>query len=187
MNIFCVDKDPKVAAESLCDKHIVKMIIESAQMLSAAIDVNYKFMLRGDPETKPIEQLGLPGYPPAHIKHPCTMWVIESLANYKWLLVHMRSLCNEYRLRYDKVHKTEGCLMTYEGQIPNMFFPKERRTQFVQAMPEKYKQKDPIKAYRDFYNMEKFPFAKWKHGQVPSWFVGAPTYYIELENSNATL
>tara|TARA_X000001316_G_C922431_1_gene37817 strand:- start:6905 stop:7474 length:570 start_codon:yes stop_codon:yes gene_type:complete len=186
LNIFVLDRDPVEAAKMQCDRHVVKMIIESAQMLSAAIDVNYKFMLRGDPETKPSEQLGLPGYPPAHIKHPCTMWVIDSLGNYKWLIKHMRALCYEYRLRYGKVHKSEGCLMIYEGQIDNLFFPKEKRTEFVKAMPDKYKVKDPVISYRVFYNMDKFPFAKWKLGNVPDWYTGGPTYHVELENSDAS-
>ena len=36
MNIFYVDKDPKTAAKMMCDKHIIKMILESAQMLCTA-------------------------------------------------------------------------------------------------------------------------------------------------------
>ena len=182
MNIFVLDRDPVVAAKMQCDKHVVKMILECAQMLSAAVDVNYKIHLRGDVTKKPSEQLGLPGYPPAHIKHPCTMWVRESSSNYKWLLKHMRALCNEYSRRYGKTHSQEGLLMLYEGQMPHLYFDKSRRTAFVQAMPEKYKDKDPVKAYQAFYNMDKFPFAKWKLGSVPEWFTGAPTYYVELEN-----
>lgn len=186
MNIFVLDRNPVVAAQMQCDSHVVKMIVECAQMLSAAVDVNYKFMLRGNSQVKPSEQLGLPGYPPAHIKHPCTMWTIESLGNYKWLVKHMRALCLEYSRRYKKVHKCEGLLMIYEGQIPHLFFPKNKRTQFVQAMPDKYKDKDPVKAYRNFYNMDKFVFAKWKDGNAPSWFTGAPQYVVELENDNAS-
>ena len=181
MNIFVLDKDPIVAAQTQCDKHVVKMIIECAQMLSAAVDVNYKFHLRGDATKKPSEILGLPGYPPAHVKHPCTMWVIESLSNYKWLIKHMRALCMEYTRRYGKTHSQESLLMIYDSQMPHLFFEKTRRTQFVQAMPEKYKDKDPVKAYRTLYNMDKFTFCKWKLGNVPEWYTGAPQYFIELE------
>ena len=181
MNIFVLDRNPVTAAKMQCDKHVVKMIIECAQMLSATVDVNYKFHLRGDATKKPSEVLGLPGYPPAHVKHPCTMWVMESLGNYKWLLKHMRALCYEYRLRYGKVHKQESLLMIYEGQMPHLFFDNTRRTEFVQAMPDKYKDKNPVKAYQNFYNMDKFPFAKWKDGNVPEWYTGGPQYVIELE------
>lgn len=182
MNIFVLDKDPIIAAKMQCDKHVVKMIIECAQMLSAAVDVNYKFHLRINSEIKPSVQLGLPGYPPAHIKHPCTMWVIESLGNYRWLLKHMRALCLEYSNRYKKVHKQESLLMIYEAQISHMFFNQTKRTGFVQAMPEKYKDPDPVKAYQNLYNMDKFVFAKWKMGNVPKWFTGAPQYIVELDN-----
>jgi len=181
LNIFVLDRNPVTAANMQCDKHIVKMIIESAQMLSATVDVNYKVHLRGDVTKKPSEQLGLPGYPPAHVKHPCTMWVMESLGNYKWLIKHMRALCSEYTRRYGKVHSQEGLLMIYEGQLPHLFFDQTRLTEFVQAMPDKYKDKNPVKAYQNFYNMDKFPFAKWKTGNVPDWYVGGPQYYIELE------
>ena len=181
MNIFVLDRNPITAANMQCDKHVVKMIIESAQMLSATVDVNYKVHLRGDATKKPSEQLGLPGYPPAHVKHPCTMWVMESLGNYKWLIKHMRALCREYTRRYGKTHSQERLLMIYEGQLPNLFFDQDRLTQFVQAMPEKYKDKNPVKAYQNFYNMDKFHFAKWKTGNVPEWFTGAPQYIVELE------
>lgn len=177
MNIFILDRDPKIAAQMQCDKHVVKMIVECSQMLSAVLDSNSttKYGI------KPSEQFNTSGYPPAHIKHPCTLWAMESLGNYKWLVNHMRGLCVEYSRRYNKVHSLEGLLMIYEGQIPNLKFAKDKRTAFVQAMPEKYKDKDPVKAYHNYYNMDKFTFAKWKTGNVPDWYTGAPQYVIELE------
>ena len=36
MNIFVLDKDPHIAAQMHCDRHVPKMIVESAQMLSTA-------------------------------------------------------------------------------------------------------------------------------------------------------
>ena len=35
MNIFALAKSPEVSAQMACDKHVVKMILESAQMLCA--------------------------------------------------------------------------------------------------------------------------------------------------------
>lgn len=191
MNIFVVDKNPKTAAEMLCDKHIVKMIIESCQMLSAAMDSNYKseyikpfleaFGHEGQP---PSSYYGCPQYPKAHMKHPCTLWVRESSANYKWLLKHLRGQCLEYRRRYNKVHKLEGLCMVYSGQFQYLEFEKDTLTPFVQAMPDRYKDSDPVKAYQSYYIYEKFPFAKWKMGNKPAWFY-EPVVHVELEDAAA--
>ena len=70
MNIFVLDSDPKVAATMLCDKHVVKMILESAQMLSTVAHTNGH----------------IPRYRPTHSKHPCTLWAGESKSNWQWLV-----------------------------------------------------------------------------------------------------
>lgn len=182
MNVFCLDKDPVKAAEMMCDKHIVKMILESCQILSAVIDENYLDEYKGSTDSKPSNQLGCPGYPPAHVKHPSTMWAIESKGNAKWLIKHLRGLISEYHKRYQNTHKLEGCVMIYEAQLQYCKFKKDRRTEFTQAITDKrWHRKDPIEAYRTYYNMEKFMFAKWKLGNIPSWFTGPPSYNINFE------
>lgn len=186
MNIFVLDRNPRKAAQLMCDKHVVKMIVETCQILSAVLDNNY------DPKLnkygiKPSEQFGTAGYPKAHFKHPCTMWAMESEGNYKWLVSHLRGLCIAYSDRYNKVHSMESQLMIFDSQLQYLKFEKKRLTEFVQAMPDKYKDKDVTKAYQNYYNMDKFTFAKWKNGKVPTWFVGAPQYNIELEGTYATL
>ena len=87
MNIFVVNDDPKVAAQNLCDKHVVKMILESAQMLCSAF------------------KNGEAPYKRSYYNHPCTKWARESQVNYEWLLTHAYELCEEYLLRYGKIHK----------------------------------------------------------------------------------
>ena len=78
----------------------------------------------------------------------------------------------------------ESQLMIFEGQLPWLTFAKDRKTEFVQAITDKrWHRKDPIEAYRTYYNMEKFVFAKWKMGNVPDWFTGAPKYEVILETS----
>ena len=72
MNIFYLDSDPYVAAKMHCDKHVVKMILESAQMLSTAHRV-----LDGDEYA---DERGL--YKMAHKNHPSTIWVRTSTDNY---------------------------------------------------------------------------------------------------------
>ena len=116
MNIFVLDRNPKIAAYMMCDKHVVKMILESAQMLSAVLYCDYKDEYKGS--DKPvIEQFGLPGYPKAHAKHPCTLWARQSKQNAMWLVQHMRALCLEYTKRYNKVHKQDGIHLVYEAQL----------------------------------------------------------------------
>jgi hypothetical protein len=187
MNIFVLDRDAKKAAQMQCDKHVVKMIVETCQMLSAVMDNNYSPLYSGNDNLKPSERFGTAGYPKAHIKHPCTMWTMQSKGNYKWLIKHLRALCVEYSNRYNKVHSCEGQLSIFEAQMEYMTFPSDRRTAFVQAMPDKYKDKDPVKAYHNYYNMDKFTFAKWKNSSKPKWFVGAPTYTVTLEDNYAAL
>jgi len=169
MNIFCLSSNPKEAAQMMCDKHVVKMIIESCQMLSAVLDRNYKDEYKSG-ELTPSQQFGLPQYPKAHMKHPCTMWSYESKENYLWLLKHLEALCLEYTRRYGKTHKLSGTIMVYKGQYQYLNFEKVSLTQFVQAMPDDVKHENPIQAYRDYYNKYKSYFAKWKMGNVPYWY-----------------
>ena len=152
MNIFVVDRDPKIAATMLCDKHVVKMIVETAQMLCTAAS-----------------KLGhhVP-YKPTHARHPCTLWTGESLSNWNWLVQHGTALCEEYTLRYKKIHKTQSIIewCRDSGVAPTNDIG---LTPFRLAMPEKYKCVDPVKSYREYYIGEKSRFAKWKTSS-PSWW-----------------
>jgi hypothetical protein len=86
MNIFVLDRDAKKAAQMQCDKHVVKMIVETCQMLSAVMDNNYSPLYSGNDNLKPSERFGTAGYPKAHIKHPCTMWTMQSKVTINGLL-----------------------------------------------------------------------------------------------------
>ena len=97
MNIFYLDKNPKIAAQMQCDKHVVKMILESAQMLCTAHRV-----LDGDDYAN---KMGL--YKLAHKNHPSTIWVRSSYKIIEWLYDHMIALMNEYTYRYGKKHATD--------------------------------------------------------------------------------
>lgn len=159
MNIFVLDKDPQRAAKMQCDKHIVKMPLETAQMLSTAHQVI------GSPAPK--EEI----YKKTHVNHPCSKWVRENSNNYKWTLNHFKALLNEFKSRYKKDHAT-GELLPHLEKCPNL--PKERmeceRTDFVQAMPEEYKGEDAVKAYRRYYVGEKSEFAEWDRSKKPEWY-----------------
>lgn len=157
MNIFILHDDPKIAASYLCDKHVVKMLVESFQMLCTVR------RLYGDIESKL--------YKPTHIHHPCTEWVSESKQNYKWLLVHTEAMHEQYMLRYNKIHFSYRLLYDLvKEDIKDQ--PDIGLTPFALAMPDKFKQKDAVRAYRSFYIHEKYFFAKWTNPSFPPyWFV----------------
>lgn len=98
MNIFVTSDDPYECARNLDDKRVIKMILESAQMLSTAM-----------------HELGIPGapYKKTHVNHPCSVWARQSRRNYFWLLEHMQGLCMEYKHRYNKTHKCANFIHTF--------------------------------------------------------------------------
>ena len=152
MNIFVLDEDIETCARYHCDKHVVKMILESAQMLCT---VNSKLGLNTP-------------YKPVHPKHPCTLWAGTSLSNWKWLKELSYHLNNEYVRRYNKpYHKSWKVIESLE--IPNI--EDIGLTRFAQAMPPMYKQEDSVNAYREYYRGEKREFATWKNTEIPSWWI----------------
>ena len=183
MNIFVLHKDPRIAASMMCDKHVVKMIVETNQLLSAVLDLNYKPELITEKDEKGYhvsKQLGLASYPIAHRKHGCTLWAAEARDNYRWLLRHLQWMCYEYYKRYGKIHSLENRLMIYRGQEQHLNFKRKTMTPFYQGMPDDVKDKDVVKAYRDYYNKYKFTFAKWKDYNIPFWY-NPPQYTVQLE------
>lgn len=153
MNIFILDDSPAIAARMLCDKHVVKMILESAQLLCTVYGV------------------GAP-YKPTHKNHPCTKWVRESQQNYDWLCAHAHEMCAEYERRYKKIHKSKAVISfcSVLSTLPNVGL-----TQFAQAMPDQYKNNSAVTAYRNYYIGEKSKFAVWKHCAQPNWWVNQNT------------
>ena len=157
MNIFYLDPHPAVAARQCCDKHVVKMILESSQMLSTA----HRVLDKTDNELL---------YKEAHKNHPSTKWVRQSHLNYQWLYAHFVALGEEYTARYGKVHmsiiKLKNFLKSPPKRIPQSLF-----TDPPQCMPDIYKQDCSVDAYRAYYIGDKANFATWKSPSVmPSWW-----------------
>jgi hypothetical protein len=152
MNIFVLDKNPQNAAIMMCDKHVVKMIVETAQMLCT--------VARNNGHDAP--------YRSTHARHPCTLWAAETRGNWDWLVQHGMALCSEYTRRYGKTHKTQAVMEwarnSNVGPTASL-----RLTPFRLAMPPQYKQACPVQSYRDYYMGEKSRFAKWKLG-APYWW-----------------
>ena len=161
MNIFYLDRNPKIAAQMMCDKHVVKMILESAQMLSTAHRV-----LDGDDRAN---ETGL--YKMAHKNHPSTIWVRASSENYRWLWKHMDALLKEYTHRYGKHHATER-LRNILYMPPLNIVHGVPLTDPPQCMPELCKGEDTVLAYQNYYIIEKSGFARWTKRGIPTWFLG---------------
>ena len=177
MNIFYLDKDPKTCAEMHCDKNVVKMIIEYAQLMSTAHRV-----LDGDPYVsqtlggRRIQRWKHPNsnmegrlYKASHVNHPSGIWTRKTVSNYLYLHGLWEELCKEYTYRYGKIHLTEEKLSDILCHLPENI-PQGTLTEFAQAMPEYCKKKNPVDAYRFYYVNEKDGFAKWTKRKVPDWY-----------------
>lgn len=159
MNIFAVDTCPEKSARALPDKLIVKMPLESAQMLCTA----HRLL---SPE-KYCTQFDI--YKPAYVNHPCTIWARQTHENYRWLLLHFITLCEEYHFRYGKIHLSWTKLWDGLKTFP-MMIDEGELTPFAQAMPEQYKSDNHIWSYRKYMIGEKH-YAKWEKGRAkPNWW-----------------
>ena len=148
MNIFYLDSDPVKAAQIQYNKHVVKMILESAQMLCTA------HHCYGNAEQK----LNVP-YKQAHLNHPSTIWARQCKANYRWLYLHMMALGYEYTKRYDKMHASIVKCAKFLN-IPPVHIPDGEFCEPPQAMPDQYKVPGcSITAYWNYYEGEKYKVA----------------------------
>lgn len=153
MNIFILDQEPELAAQYHCDKHVVKMILESAQLLSTC---NRYFGLDE-------------GYKSTHVNHPCAKWVRESLSNYYWLMHLAIFLNNEYRYRYNKSVNHKSLEVILELSTPPGLVD-IGLTPFAQAMPDEYKSENAVEAYRLYYLLEKRSILTYTKRSPPKWF-----------------
>lgn len=170
MNIFVVHENPRIAARMLCNEHVVKMTLESTQMLATVLirhgvtdDVLRRFGV--------LTKTGRP-YRATHLSHPCVMWANESRQAFDWLATHALALATEYGLRFGKNHACTvpilGCVLIAQTQTlpqPFVFGPMKP---FPQAMPDEHKvPNDAVRAYRSYYHEK---CANWAEaGRPPKW------------------
>jgi hypothetical protein len=143
MNIFYIHASPIISAKAMSSKHVVKMILESAQLLSTA---HHKLHSDIAPNL----------YKPTHVNHPSNVWVRESVKHYEWLYQHFIALCDEYSNRYHKVHRTYTKLNEYLKITPSAL-QDNGFTEPPCAMPDVYKDNtSSLLSYRKYYESEKF-------------------------------
>ena len=144
MNIFYLDPSPRRAVDFMSDKHIVKMVLESAQLLCTAHQI-----LDSNTHIDGVEL-----YKVAHKNHPSSIWVRSNIHHYNWLYEHFVELSNEYTQRYKKTHTTYSKLSHVLSKAPRNI-PSKPFELPPQCMPDKYKHKSTVKAYLTYYAHEK--------------------------------
>jgi len=154
MNIFLLDTDTKKCAQYHCDKHVVKMILETAQLLCGVHHMT--------------NQITEAPYKLSHRNHPCSIWARESLSNYLYLCELGLELCKEYTYRYGKRHKSQDVIEWCLINKPNI--ADKEFTEPARAMPDEYKSNCVVESYRNYYMGEKSKIAVWKNRETPEWF-----------------
>lgn len=153
MNIFYLDRDIEKCVQYHCDKHVVKMILEYAQLLSSVHHMT-------GTGSESIYRL-------THKNHPDAIWARTSLANYEYLFSLAILLGEEYTYRYNKVHKSIGVI----EQMPYPKLPDLPFNEPPKCVHDDFKQiPDVVEAYREYYKRDKRDFCVWTKRPIPDWF-----------------
>lgn len=181
MNIFYIDSNPMVCAKMHNDKHVVKMIVEYAQLLSSAHRIIDGVESIGLSKSGRKQKLYvLPDdreqvlYKATHANHPSAKWTRHCWSNYFWLYSMWTHLLDEYAHRYGKRHACER-LLAHLARAPNNISTAYQFSSPWRAMPDQYKvlRSEPdytVKSYRAYYLGEKVKMSRWTNREMPDWF-----------------
>ena len=186
MNIFYLDRDAKRAAQMHIDKHVVKMILEYAQLLSTAHRILDGTLVEGLSKSgRKAKRYQLPDqrdsllYTATHSNHPSAVWCRQTSMNYDWLYSLFVETCNEYTYRYGKIHVTDDKLRHALSHRPKNIGKSEIWQDPTPAMPDAYKVAgDGVQSYRNYYVGDKRDMSRWTNREMPTWFAdGINTLY----------
>jgi len=165
MNIFFLHTNPRKCARWHCDKHVVKMLLETCQLLYSA----HWMLGRVDFSSAPLRKDGGRGYKKAHWNHPCAKWVRMSLSCYKWLTTLGLELLREYEFRYPG--RLHGCAahIQWLHYNPPPGLVDIGWIEPARAMPDIYKSVDPVTSYRKYYNGAKSRMLTYTGRHIPHW------------------
>ena len=153
-----------MSAIQLCDKHVVKMVLETAQMCSTA-------MHYWD-QAKYMDHV----YKSAYVNHPMTVWVRDNIHNLASAVIHGLDIGREYTYRYGKDHKSTKVLEEISDVFRNRLIWADENTSLhtepPQCMPDEFKCDDYVEAYRAYYRKDKRYILQWTGRPVPEW-IGA--------------
>jgi hypothetical protein len=161
MNLFILDTDPTKCAEYHCDKHVVKMPTETAQMISFVYH-DKDFWNNHLPEC-------IMGFSKTHYKHPCSIWIRESLSNFKFACKLGIALYEEYQFRYNKPDKHQRCKNIFEFALQNPPDIQDKGlTPFALAMDDCFiKYDSAIQNYQEYYRIGKSHILNWTKRKRP--------------------
>ena len=195
MNRFKIESTPEECARSLCDSHVVKMVLEEGQMLSTVHRVVDGKEITGKTKSgRNQKQWVLPDrrekslYKACHVNHPCTVWARETVGNYKWAFRFFDAVAKEYTWRYERDHKTHDKLNWLLRSPPCNINRSLELTPFPLAMgaaPYCIDEENPIQSYRDYYWSKRDNFDMvWTKREKPSWFKSTKRFRMaELAHS----
>lgn len=157
MNIFVLDEDPVVAAHMACNAHVVKIAIETYQMLHIPFHLQgLRAMTKG----------------PSHKNHPVSVWLRESRENFEWSCEYGIALCEEYWVRYGKdkgrQHACRDKVLFAYKQRKRLAFDSRGLTPFAQAMPEECRRDSAVEAYKVYYETCKRHLFSWSKEEPPA-------------------
>lgn len=169
MNIFAISYSPVESAQWQHDKHVVKMLLETAQMLST----NAILVPEWREKCEDITTL----YKPAYVNHPCTIWARTTLGNFRWLVEHGYALWREYDYRFGGMHKSFSHVIQplYHRCYNDFDYGSTDMTPFAVAMPDQYKVPgNAVQSYQNYYVAEKIMTnSKWtgrdRIADLPGW------------------
>lgn len=175
MNIFHLDSSPVVSAQFAVDRHVVKMVLETCQLLSTAHRVIDGAPVKSKSKTgRSVTRYVLNDhresvlYQATHINHPSSVWCRASTENYKWLHEHLEALLIEYTYRYGKIHSCaplSQALKSVPLNIKHGLF-----TQPTPAMDKSYIiSSDSVENYRNYYKQGKQHLHRWTNREKPFW------------------
>ena len=174
MNMFYLSTRPKECAEWSVNSHCVKMILESAQLLSTAHRVLDGVQYIDASSGRKIKRWRLDDdregilYSATHVNHPSAVWARQSNNNYNWLWCYLYEHCKEYTRRYGKVHKIEQDGLLERLKTPPNNIPVGHFFQPPSAMDAKYIISEDARVnYRNYYKIGKAHLHKWKSPALP--------------------
>jgi hypothetical protein len=155
MNIFVLSNDPIQSARLQCDKHVVKMCLETAQLLCSIFPPN------------------VAPYKKTHYNHPCAKWTRYSIQNYNWLVDHGVALCKEYEHRYNKQHACLKIILWCKDNVKNYmeYFDGNKLSIHPKCMPDNCKVPSVTDSYKKYYKLYKKEFATYTNRDTPDWML----------------
>jgi hypothetical protein len=159
MNIFLLNNKINKSVQMLHDKHVVKMVLETTQLLSSVHHI-----LESPADKSKI-------YKVTHKNHPCAVWARYSNLTYNWLIEYGLAICAEYTHRFRKIHKSQA-VIEYMKEVDTSTLwssTKDKWMEHPKCMPDKYKVNCPVQSYINYYIAEKLVSFKYTNRECPKW------------------